>query len=273
MMRPQPWAAAPPTRPACAARAAGHHQRVKGHSRHLGLVEQLYHGGSVGRGADGVRAAQRDGIGLAAHRGLFGGHLGHHLLCGAVACPAHIGAKEVVEQQVAVGRRRAGAAQHQHAAQPTTCRGRRRLARMVRLPRPRGDHRLRATAQSVAQQQLELAQLVAIAAQPRQIVALDPHLGPTQRRGQSRQRVQGRRQEGHALAGQAMEQCLGQGADFHSVSITRHDAPVKRVSLPPGCGWDLRPSRCTSLERSSFHLHFGPVYGTLACRTEPGGRP
>ncbi|MNS76744.1 hypothetical protein D3C72_1103000 [compost metagenome] len=150
----------------------------------VGLDHDLTGAIDIAQGADRVRASARNDIGppaLRPHRLRrllqFGDHVG----------PARHAADrrpiQPVQQDIAVldivGRRRAGPLlQDDLALQPMRRRRRRRLAHVVRLHRPLRHQGVGARLYGVAQQELQLARLVAPAGQAGAIVALDPEVDP-----------------------------------------------------------------------------------------------
>ena len=190
--------------------ARGGDDPVDLHVQLIGLDHDLAGAVDIAERPDRVRAAAGNDIGLAAARP----HLGRRLLqLGRHVAAAGHGAdarrEQPVHQDVAVAgvvdRLRPGPLfQNDLAGQAMRRRRRRRLAHMVRLHRALGHQRIGTALEGVAQQELQLAGLVAPAGQARAVVALDPDLHP-QRLAQPRQRLQRRRQMGEADAGKAGE--------------------------------------------------------------------
>src|SRR5581483_2771723 len=92
------------------------------------------------------------------------------------------------EEEVAIGNRGRLAAQPQHAPEPQTRGDRRGRPGAVRLERPHGDEGVRALAQGLVDEVLELADLVAALGEPGQVVALDVQLD-VEGRTEPRQRL------------------------------------------------------------------------------------
>ena len=147
----------------------------------------------------------------------------------------HMGAAEVVQQQVAgvlVGLAVVvdAAPQHEFAAQPEARAGRSRLARVVRLQRAEGQHRVCTARTGLGQQELQLAGLVAAGRQPGAVVALEPDRRPAEGGRQPWRRLERRGQV-----------CQG---DAWQVVQVRHAGPVRWGSGEGSQVWMLRPNRC-----------------------------
>ncbi len=90
-----------------------------------------------------------------------------------IARPVNAGPQELIQQEIAVGRRRLGATQDQMAFQPEAGRGGGGLPAMVGLDGAGGNEGIRALRQRLADKIFEFAGLVAPEGQARQIVTLD----------------------------------------------------------------------------------------------------
>jgi hypothetical protein len=175
------------------------------------LLQQLPRRVDIADQPERVRSADRDDIGRAAlGPALLGDprHLG--IRVGGAGMQLDPRAEQLVEQQVAagvVGRVAPGhrIGQHQHAVEAELRRGRRGLAGMVRLRTAGGDDGVGAQRQRVAEQELQLAHLVAAQRQAGAVVALDPELRAAQRFREPRQRLQGRRRVLQAEARQLVQ--------------------------------------------------------------------
>ena len=148
----------------------------------VGLLQQLERGVDIAQRADRVRAAARDEVGLAAAAAHLLGELGAGgVHVGAGRDQAQLGAEQPVEQDVA-GRLVVGAVaghaplQQGRALQAVLAGGGRGLAHVVGLHRAVGDQRVGALGQRVADQELELAGLVAAGREAGAVVALDVEL-------------------------------------------------------------------------------------------------
>jgi hypothetical protein len=93
-----------------------------------------------------------------------------------IACPPDVCPEETVEQEVPDGRAAGftGEDERNRDAEPGACRC--GEPGMVRLGRPGGDERVRSAVQRRCKDALQLPDLVAAAAKPRKVVALDPQL-------------------------------------------------------------------------------------------------
>ena len=108
-----------------------------------------------------------------------------------------LGAHQPVEQQVALQRRPLLAVQQdQRHLEAELARRAGDLTAPVGLGVGAGDHRVGARRQNVGEQELELARLVAAEREPGQVVALDPDVGPAERRAEARAVLERRRQMG-----------------------------------------------------------------------------
>jgi len=104
-----------------------------------------------------------------------------------------LGPEEAVEKEVALGRGgRLGAAQNQNDFQAEPPAGGRREPGVVTLHGPGGDDRAGGLSDSVAEQVLELTDLVAAQTEAGEVVALDPNVRPAQGGGQAWAFLQGR---------------------------------------------------------------------------------
>ena len=176
----------------------------------IGLDHDLAGAVDIAQRPDRVRATAGDDIGLAAPgphpgRGLF--QLGGHV--GTARHGADPGPEQPVHQHIAVvriveGLRPGPFFQNDLAGQAVRRRRRRRLAHMVGLDRPLGHQGVGRLFKGLAQQEFQLARLVAAPGQAGAVVALDPQFD-AQNRAQPGQRLQRRRQMGHADAGKAGE--------------------------------------------------------------------
>jgi hypothetical protein len=93
----------------------------------------------------------------------------------------------------------------EHTLEPDTSRSGGRLAGVVRLQGADGDQRVRACLQRLADEELELAGLVAAAGKTGQVVALDPDLRAAEGVRQAAKRMDRRRQTGKPGARPAVE--------------------------------------------------------------------
>ena len=183
---------------------------VDGHVELIGLDHDLAGAVGVTQRADRVGAAAGDYVRLAAALAHSLGRdleLDRHVRAAGDA--ADRGVEQPVEQDVAVARIVGGLGaraflEDDLAFQPVRGRRRRRLAHMVGLDRALGHQRVGALFEGVAEQELQLARLVAAAREAGAVIALDPQLD-AQRLGQTRQRLQRRRQMGETNAGKAGE--------------------------------------------------------------------
>ena len=160
----------------------------------LGLVGQLLHRQGVGHGAQAVGAAQRDDVGTPAGGRLLVGDALHDPLplLGLAGKDAHVGAQQVIDEQVAGEGLGGVAAQHQDALEAGSDGGGRRQPRVVGLEAAGGEDHLRPFGQGVGHQQLQLAHLVAAQGQAGLVVALDPEGRAAQPGREARQRVKRR---------------------------------------------------------------------------------
>ena len=175
------------------------------------LLQELEAGVDVAERADRVRAAARDDVGPAAAPA--------HRLRDLGAGGVHVGAgrdevqprpEQPVEQDVA-GRLVLGpvpgdpALEQGLAAQAEAAGGSRGLADVVRLHGAVGDQGVGAQPERVADQELELAGLVAAGRKPGAVVALDEQRRSAEQPGEIGHRLERGRQMGEADAGEAGE--------------------------------------------------------------------
>ena len=164
-----------------AARAAGEVEPGRADAERVELPAQFERAGDVAQRADGARPANRNHVRRAAAGADGGLHPAHGLLVEADRQrrvdrrhEVHAGAEQAIEQQVAfVGGRRGVGGQHQFGGHAGDAGGAGGHAGVIRLHRAGGDERRGAGTPGVADQEVELARLVAAAGQPGEVVALD----------------------------------------------------------------------------------------------------
>ena len=187
------------------------HHAVDAQAPVVRLLQELQRGVDVAERADRVRAAARDVVWPAAPR--------PHLLGDLGAGGVHVGVRrdeaeprpeQPVEQDVA-GRLVAGpvprhpALEQRLALEPVSAGGGRGLADVVGLHGTMGDQGVGALCQRVADQELELARLVAAGREAGAVVALDVEARAAEPPGEVGHRLERGRQMGEVDAGKAGE--------------------------------------------------------------------
>ena len=184
---------------------------------------------------DGCREAQRtQGVGTAvgyqirpSTRGaqLLRDH-GNVLALAPRARPVDGRAKQLVQEEVAVGPCRRLSAQDEVAGQATGRGGGRRLTAVVGLRRPAGDKAVAAPGQGVPDKELELARLVAAGREAREVVALHENARPAQGRREARQLMERRWEKSEAPPGKSRQLHVPH-------SFTQYAAPPGSRSMKP----------------------------------------
>ncbi len=179
--------------------------------------------GDVAERADGRGAADRHDVGLASLDHQFGRD---PVQGGGRFRAARQDAdrpEDAVEQRIAGGAVGRIAPLHlvdqgERAAHPGMGRGRRRLARVVRLNRPRRHQMVGPISTGVGDQVFQLPRLVAAGREPGQVVALDPDLRTAQRAGEAMQGLDRGRQMGQANPGRGP---VGKGDDSQRSALRK----------------------------------------------------
>ena len=153
--------------------------------------------------------------------------------------PGQPGTGQVVQRQVALGQRGLLPAEDQHGTQAKARRGRGRQPGVVALRRAAGDQRGRAGGERLRAGVLELADLVPAAAEPAQVVALDP---------QRARRQPGRGGEAGRWLDRSRPGSQGdrRGLRVHGPRVPGPCAPGRRVL---GHRWRLPANRYSGQER------------------------
>lgn len=228
--------------------AIGHHHPRERHAQGALLLQDLLRAGRIAQRADRRGAAQRRQVD-AASRQFQRAHpfQGRRHGVGADRQGVHGGAEQPVEQHVAVffvigvGARH-HPPQHQLAGHAGAGRGRGGQARMVRLQAAHGHHRVGPLPARLAQQELQLAQLVAAPAQRHVVIALGVQAHAVGRRAQRRL------QPGQALdRRRAIEQGVTGKALQGGRQIYGHGRIPGYVESRPAAGCRCRSGRDTGM--------------------------
>ena len=136
--------------------------------------------------------------------------------------------------------------QHRRAAQPELRRRRGGLADVVRLHRALRHQRVGALRQRLAEQEFQLAVLVAAGREPGAVVALDPELRPAERLRQVRHELQRRRRVAESSRG-------GSGRDAWRACFPCNGGACRTVTEAEG---QINPARRPAGLRAERACHF-----------------
>ena len=191
--------------------SAGDHDMIQDKVFFLGLEQQLL------RRLHIAQCSHR--VGPSAGNQIRPAPLGAQLIAHLLQCASHVGAtraiddlstqqyieKDIAVMQIGVIRIRMSVFQDDSASQSEACRGSGGLPHMVGLERPQRDQMVRALLQGFAQQEFQLACLVATERHASAVIALDPNLWAPQMLCESWHELQRRGDMAQVDAGKAVE--------------------------------------------------------------------
>ena len=208
----------------------GDHDRVEVGRAVADLLGELLAARDVTEGARDGRAALGDDVGRAAAPPHARRQLLEHLVDARplrVRAGAQLGPEQAGEEQVAVELRGRRALEREDRPETEARRDRGDRAAAVGLERAAGDQRVGALGQRLADEELELPDLVARLDEPREIVALHPHLD-AQLLGQALELEQRRRRVGELDARDR------RGARHHDLTISGEEVARQGAGRPLG---------------------------------------